>query len=279
MEDNYTETFNVSHIPDVFTVCRAVLKRRFSASDLGVPYRWIYHWDDKGLLFIPSDQDGSWRKFNFIDFLWVEIITELRQCGLSLDNIYELKQVLGIELEMDSKLLHDWFDADSDQIRKKDKHYLNVLLLLVAECLATGSDLFLLVSGDGDCMIYNETTSNGNDTEIYHFRQKTHVSLSLRHILVQFINKYELVDELTTLSLVGEHEFEIIKLMRKGTISRLIVERDQMADLVLNKEDLEDKEQAEYLFVDGILNQSYSSVQYRTTTGKEVTFRKDYLES
>ena len=276
MNNNYTGVYDAGHIPTVFTVCRAVIKRRFSASDLGVPYRWIYHWDDKGLLFIPSQQDGSWRKFNFIDFLWIDIIVELRECGISLDSIGELKEMLGTQLEMNDNLLDQWFNSDLDQLQEDDKHYLNVLLLLVAECLATGADLFLLIDGDGSCMIFNESTSDAYDSDIYHFRQRTHVSLSLRHILVQFITKYKLVDELTTLSLVDENELEIIHLMREEKIEKVIVERGGIENLVLTEEELEDGKQAEYLFVDSILNESYQSVSYITTSGKQVSFPKKH---
>lgn len=279
MEGNYTHTYNTSTIPSVFSVCKAVLKRRFSASDLGVPYRWIYHWDEKELLFSASDNDGSWRKFNFIDFLWIEIIVELRKLGLSLDSIYELKQLLGTQLEMDDTLLNDWFNTDVNQLKGDDKSYLNVLLLLIAECLSTGADIFLLIDENGECIIYNENTNDNHDSETYYFRQKTHLSLSLRHILVQFITKYKLVDELTTLSLVDPNEFEIISLIRDDKLKNIIVERHEVPDLILDEEALSDKNRAEYLLVDSILHHSYRSVSYTTTDRKKVSFEKEFADA
>lgn len=258
----------------MFKVCKAVLQRKFSVSDLGIPYRWIHHWEEKGLLLSLPNENGNWRKFNFIDFLWIEIIVELRKCGLSLENIGELKQMLVTTVDTDGEHLSTMMDFDHPSFREEDRPYFNVFMLLVTECLTSGADIFLLINARGQCLIYNESTNHEFDSEIYHFRQKTHVSLSLRHILVRFITQYKIIEDVQGLALLSQNEFEIIALIRNGKVKQVIVDRSHGVDLVLGEDELTDKNRSEYMFVDSILNQSYKTITYTTSDLKKVEFQK-----
>jgi DNA-binding transcriptional MerR regulator len=78
--------------------------RPYKASDTGVSYRNISHWENEGLLISDNDRGEGWRKFNLTEVSWIAVIAELRKIGVGLDKIKVLKEAIsdneksGIEL-------------------------------------------------------------------------------------------------------------------------------------------------------------------------------------
>lgn len=67
---------------------RALNTRRFTVGETDISYRVINHWHANGIL--PEgvkDQTGGWRKFTFVEIIWMRAVTKLRDFGFSLENI------------------------------------------------------------------------------------------------------------------------------------------------------------------------------------------------
>jgi DNA-binding transcriptional MerR regulator len=57
-------------------------------ADMGISYRLINHWEQNGIVDVERGIDGKgWRKFSFMDQIWIRLIGELRSFGISLENI------------------------------------------------------------------------------------------------------------------------------------------------------------------------------------------------
>jgi hypothetical protein len=69
-------------------------KRVYTAEKTGVPYRVISHWDTMGLLPENDKDSGEWRKFNFIEVVWLRVISHLRKFGVPLEQILALKNTI-----------------------------------------------------------------------------------------------------------------------------------------------------------------------------------------
>lgn len=73
---------------------RIVRERRIgTVGEIDISYRVFSHWDKNGLL--PEgmrSSDLGWRKFNFIERVWLEVIKRLRDFGLSLDKIAKVRE-------------------------------------------------------------------------------------------------------------------------------------------------------------------------------------------
>jgi hypothetical protein len=63
-------------------------EKKFTIKDSDSTYRVINHWSNLGLFDDdrPVEKKG-WRKFSIVDLTWLQILTELRSFGLSLDKI------------------------------------------------------------------------------------------------------------------------------------------------------------------------------------------------
>jgi hypothetical protein len=65
---------------------------RFTVGQLPVSYRVINHWEKAGILPDGMVGDGSWRKFSYIEVVWIMVATHLREFGLSLEKIADIKK-------------------------------------------------------------------------------------------------------------------------------------------------------------------------------------------
>lgn len=65
---------------------------RFTAGQLPISYRVLNHWANLGILPDGVSNDGSWRKFTFVERVWIGVVVHLRDFGLPLDKIVEAKK-------------------------------------------------------------------------------------------------------------------------------------------------------------------------------------------
>lgn len=64
--------------------------RTFAVGGTGVAYRVINHWEQKKLL-PKRDEDEGWRKFSFIELVWLKVISRLRKVGFPIEQIVRTK--------------------------------------------------------------------------------------------------------------------------------------------------------------------------------------------
>ena len=77
----------------------SLLNNQFSVIDrLAISYRKINHWYEQGLLD-DNRQGNEWRRVTIMEFLWLNIIAELREWGLPIDTIKLVKQSLSVNSE------------------------------------------------------------------------------------------------------------------------------------------------------------------------------------
>jgi DNA-binding transcriptional MerR regulator len=80
--------------PDIQKIRKLVNERNFNVNDTDITYRMIGHWDQHDLLPIGLRENSGWRKFTFIEMVWLRIIQHLREFGLSLDKIVYVKECI-----------------------------------------------------------------------------------------------------------------------------------------------------------------------------------------
>lgn len=83
--------------------------KKYTVKGTDTSYRVINHWDNKGILpdGIQGDEE-KWRKFSFIEIVWLEIVKELRSFGISLEDIKSIKEQVLIWNEKEKT--YPWFE-------------------------------------------------------------------------------------------------------------------------------------------------------------------------
>jgi len=79
---------------EVENLLKKMRQREFLLRQTDVNPRVFNLWKKIGLVEIPYSPIGrEWIKLNFVDYLWLKIILDLRKFGCSLENIIEVKKV------------------------------------------------------------------------------------------------------------------------------------------------------------------------------------------
>lgn len=113
---------------DLAYLHKVMRDRRFTVGETDIAYRVINHWDQKGLLPMMSLQ-GVWRKFTFVELVWLKAIEHLRILGVSLGVIAQVA---------DNVLRWD----------KKEQTY-PLLEYYIVKAMASSIDPYIIVSADG----------------------------------------------------------------------------------------------------------------------------------
>lgn len=84
---------NLSTISDS-NICQKFItnirSREHTVQDV-ISCRVINHWEALGLIECERNNDSGWRKFNLIEYVWLHVVQKLREIGLALAKIAEIK--------------------------------------------------------------------------------------------------------------------------------------------------------------------------------------------
>jgi DNA-binding transcriptional MerR regulator len=65
-------------------------EKKYLTGDIGVSYRLLSYWAENDILPEGVEVDG-WKKFNLVELVWIRAVGRMREFGLSLDDIAEVK--------------------------------------------------------------------------------------------------------------------------------------------------------------------------------------------
>lgn len=86
---------------DLKELRKAFRERKYTVSQVGLPYRIINNWEEQGVLPNTFREDASeWRKFTYIEAVWLTVVLRLRKFGLPLSKISQIKDCV---MEWDEK--------------------------------------------------------------------------------------------------------------------------------------------------------------------------------
>ena len=93
-ELGYTD-YNASN--EITGVSNKLNERKYTLSAEEFSYRIINHWEKNDLLTNVRESGKGWRKYSLMDKLWLYIVREMRNFGISLDMIHKVKMSITIK--------------------------------------------------------------------------------------------------------------------------------------------------------------------------------------
>lgn len=167
-----------SDIGGVGNFIEAFMYRQFTLSDVrdragnALDRKLLYTWKERGLL--PFDKPSGWSKFSFVELVWLRLVMELREFGLELEKIVNLKDyyfsdehyIRELYLKGLANLPHQADDMikmhykGKDQISFEDfradtsKEYNNKLLHHIVGIVLNRHNICLCLNSDGKIEIY-----------------------------------------------------------------------------------------------------------------------------
>jgi DNA-binding transcriptional MerR regulator len=161
--------------------------------------RQVNSWDEYGLIGI--EREGvEWRKYSIVDAVWLNTIYELRQLGIPVDIIRNVKQAL----EKGS----DWTGTP-----------MPLLEFCIYRAINHKDHIVLLVFSDGSAMpiTYEQYFLN-----VYHQELKNHVLIDLSHILQRNFeaNKQNILNKSDGKELGNDDKNKLTNFIKKGSYEK-----------------------------------------------------------
>jgi len=138
-----------------------IRSKRYTVKATDVSYRVINHWEEKGILPENCIDDGDgWRKFTFVEIVWLQVVKCLREYGLSLDLIKKVRESVMVWNEKENT--YPWFE-----------YY-------VIKAKTSRMDSYIAVLPDGQSSLtFSRTIESGK----FIFGSRSFILISLKEIL------------------------------------------------------------------------------------------------
>ena len=221
----------------------------------GISYKTINHWDTHDLLVSRRTDGSKWRKFSFVDLVWLKIIEQFRSIGTSIALLQKVKVEIFRNINTNDfydlfrnsgKLVDEFINElpDSEQ-RKEFKSLLKsnrpwkslsipLLQVLICETIFDRIPVSLVVFTDGHWFPwYQDRLEIYSDEDRKRLAFQTHVVVSITEIIKEFLTGDNAVFTLPKLHLLTETEVKLLEIIHSGEYESITIHfRDRKAKSV-----------------------------------------------
>ena len=273
--------------------------------DTGISSKNLLHWKTNGLLLDYKHNIGGWTRFNFLQYVWLQVIKELREFGLSLEIVKKVKDGLIFPDALYKEAIKKYSVSELKKDKKNNgtplnemktfseyavfhestSHYNNVL----TDCIIRRINIYLVVFKNGDAyfleegndLLFKRYNYKGNSQYDKDFvlkkeeaRFRSNVCISITEIIRLFALHDTQSLNVNAIPILTEDEKQVIEHLKKNDLTELTVRvNDKKISLIeytqsYNAVDLASR------FKDHILSDGYQDVRFKTKNGKSVHFTK-----
>jgi DNA-binding transcriptional MerR regulator len=234
--------FGKRSMASAFELTEALNTIQFIGTDAGVTHRAINHWDSEGLIPDRREEGQRWRRFSFVDFVWIKMIDQMRALGINLETIKKIKEIVFepsslVDIWTLIANLGDWKDMSSESTNKEEhqayydlfhtmlsepeegtpEQTFTLLQLLIANAITKRCPIRILVFMKGDILWIEEHPEFVMPPEfIEKMSYEPFISVSITGILRQFLSSELAFERIESLKLLGENETFLLKAVLSG---------------------------------------------------------------
>ncbi|KAA3437676.1 hypothetical protein [Rufibacter hautae] len=271
--------------------------KQFSLKDAGITSRVHNNWRSLGI--IPdAEEDGKRTYFDFIQYLWIQIVKDLRRFGLPLETIAVVKDYL---FDEDYRAGIEWSKEDKAALRKTVEDgakrslteeefgiiegslnsrstilpYLFYPIVLGHFQHRSNSNIYIFASGK--VAVWSEfllSFDSGEKPDL----STPHINIPLGHYFAQFLSDETKAEFLPKVPILTREEQEVLRAMRNDEVKELIVKfsktgNKRRADLITKVDkQLSDKQKKEIARILG--TRDYSTITMKTQNGTQLSFEE-----
>jgi DNA-binding transcriptional MerR regulator len=265
---------------------KELMEPLFTIRDTEVKHRNITHWDKQGLL-IGQFPEGKWRRFNYVEILWLRMIALLRSFEIPLELINKLKsglcddsisaweifqdgkahEVIETLAKADENLLPDKLPAEVIEAMKTLK--ISPLLMILTDAILFRNHWMILVNQMGDFTLLklgalDEFLGNPQQLE---FIKTSFVAISLTEVISESIKKIDVEILSRKISVLTIKEADILKRIRTGGLSSLKITFNKEDEIELVEETRKTKLDLAARFSDILWSKGYQTITAKTQDG------------
>lgn len=208
----------------------------FLLKDVGVQYRTVLHWDQQGLLE-HSREESEWRRYDYIQYVWIKIINDLRTFGVPIPIIEKAKTEILTRINL--KWLFELFSLNKEYLDKltndeaksellsflESKSYESIddnlsvsfLELMIVETLTTKVPVSLNIFSDGFILpLFESKLDVFEPGDVRKLTYETHVKISISNILNNFLSDTKDSFLIPQLQILADNERRLLEIIHSG---------------------------------------------------------------
>ncbi len=298
---------NIKENPDEYI---GLFEDRFQLADLSITARVLSHWKDLGLLpekdkYIvgysigepnkgegKSKKRGAPNKFNFFELIYLYMLEDLREIGVSLSKLQMLKSILLYRLDYVNMVK----DMKEDDIKSLSKHgfkdeyikiilenrnkldelsdeipesirYTSVLSNLILNVLVTKTDIRVIISKQGNISFDIPNTMGQIEKSV--INSETHITIPLYTYLNRFLSNEKYKDLYVPYKLLNDQELFILGNVRKGKYKEIKIRFNKNKSILLELTEERKVDNAARL-QDILLKGQYQELRTRSDNGTAI---------
>ena len=262
----------------------------FFLKDTGIAYRNINHWDTQGLLRTQRQEEGKWRRFSFVDYIWLRIVNNLRNLGIPIFLITRLKEEVFTDLSVG--VVIDFYKANpeimenlTEEQRAELMLYLNgegpktedepvgitLFELLICETVINKIPVSLLLFEDGSFIPWYEgATAIYTKEDLEKKMFDTHVTLSLSKLIKEFLVDEKSVFALPKLPIFETNEVKLLEMISSGEYEAITI---NYKNRKIKSVELVKAQDVKRKIVDIITENAYQDIVIKTHKGMVTTIK------
>jgi DNA-binding transcriptional MerR regulator len=234
-----------------------ITERRANLSMVDVNARTYNHWRTIGLVgeIAQGGEPKQWVKLNIYDFVWLKIIQALREFGIPLETIKELR--LELDLNVIAEVITDLDNYvqflrehsqiseeriaqeinnikiianDIQDLEPEDKHLVSVLGSLIHKILITGSDAYIVIYKSLEGFEFGTYTFSGINDFSNIFTQwfkVPHLTIPLANIIDHFMQEPRNEKNLEVWGFINKNEKKVLDAIRNNEYKEITITKDK----------------------------------------------------
>ena len=286
-------------------------ERKHSLDSLGISSKNIFDWAKQGLLLDPVKPKAR-RKYSIVEFVWLKLIVGLREFGLPLQSIRNLRETLlavitfpeifdayldptnekefiaefGEEklnairseiMEMKNGQSETEMQEFFDSIFSAEMRFMTTLIsYLVLNAVDSRKEVNFFINAKGDCLI-GASENDFQETEEKRFFIDPYIKYPLSNLLSEFLQQDDIVshEEILQYKLLSKKELLLIDLLKKDNLVSLTVRLDQHQQIkLIETEENVRVDNARGKITDFIMRNNYQEIVCKTQDGKVTSLRR-----
>jgi DNA-binding transcriptional MerR regulator len=280
--------------PFAYEAYEAITERNIKSSELGITARNLNYYKTQGLFFSETKfEKHDHIKFNFTEYVWFNLILDLRKFDIGLNTIRNIRELLESSFPMEEflsvigfsekfisklpdnvreeymEIMHS--DIDLKEVEKEVP--VNLLSFILVEIIVKRKNAALLVNSEGDFFPFSfeDYDELCKDEPFAQFIEQTYVSVSITEIIKGFITNFDLSIYSDRLMLLTEREAQIIKILRDEKLESLTVHLDDKKTIhLIETKESYNKLDKESRLLDLMIKNGYQTLEIKTQDGRIV---------
>lgn len=246
----------------------------FTNKDLtNISYRTINYWDEKGYLTGVQNEGSKWRKFDFVQLIWVQLLDKCRQLGISLESvipvIFKSYGYIPKSEEIKDAAVLNTLSTEERTLYKgmigAHSNFQNIFRFWATRAIFLKLPISIRYYSDGTCCTMVGKEKAIGNTSDYAVDMLSYISISLNELIRDFI-EHQPLNILASTEVVTKEELEIIKHLRNGGLSEVTIHlKDGQPKTLHLTTPLRDVELAKRMYE--YITSPYEKLEIRTNGG------------